>query len=534
MVHSDKTFTDHMAMGHKALSDGNAALAFQCWSGCFERIPADPVAYRQLAQSFRAIGHLTQSQRLIQAALTLRPGDRLLLSDLANLDIDQGKPEAAIKALVQLADASLASGQPGASLGFLSNALMALEYSSAANTDTRNRLSARWGALAATWVNDLAIHEKIPAWTPTQPPTHDRPLRIGFMSGDLCDHPVGFLLLPLLQHRSAHIWRPYIYDNGSRQDRTHQQLRSCVDDPNWRLVNPLNDADLIRQMLDDQLDILIDLSGHSGRSRLRIMAHRLAGTQLSWLGFSATTGLPTIDGVILDAYLAQDAAPQFGESILTIDPSRFCFRPPFAPPLAQPPCLTNGFVTFGCFNNSAKYNPSLLTLWARVLQQTPGSKLLLKWRTFADPDFCAQTLNTFASMGIDPARITLRGFSPHRQMLDEYNECDIALDTSPFNGGYTSLEALWMGLPLVTLSGDTPISRQSASFLNVLGRASWVAESPEAYVAIAESLAGNPDLLVQIRQQQRYQIMESALYDATAFTARFESLMRNLTARPTA
>lgn len=525
MVQSDKIFTDHLMLGQQALFQGNAAKAFECWSRCLDSIPSDPVYYRQLALSFRAIGHLTQSQLLLQTALMMRPNDWLLLSDLANLRLERGEPEAALEALLQLTNMSIALGEAEMALSFLSNALMSLEYSSEASADTRKCLADKWGELATAWVKGLVIDAKIPAWTPNR--QNNRLLRIGFISGDLCDHPVGFLLLPLLKNHSGQIFKPHIYDNGSRQDRTNHLLRACVDDQRWNVIDQVNDADLIRKILNDQLDILIDLSGHTGKSRLRIMAHRLAGSQLSWLGFSATTGLPTIDGVILDSYLEKDGVSEFSESVLKLDPSRFCFNPPFAPPLGEPPCLKNGFITFGCFNNSAKYNPSLFALWARILKQVPCSKLMLKWRTFADPVFCEQILKTFEKNGVERTRIVLKGFSPHRQMLDDYNACDVALDTFPFNGGYTTLEALWMGLPMVTLAGDTPISRQSASFLNVLNRTSWVAKSPDGYVAIAGKLAGKPDFLVQVRNQLRFQIMESALYDANAFAMRFESLINN-------
>lgn len=527
MVHAEQTFTDQLQLGHQALAQGNADLALQYWLLCEGCITRNMTAYRLLAQAFRMIGQLTRAKSLIEAALTIAPGDPLLISDLANILVDHGESAKAISLLSQLAKDCSTAGETEKSLAFLGNALMAMEYASEVHHVERTQATNRWGELAVEWAKSLIQQHGIPDW---HPPTGDKGLtRIGFLSGDLCDHPVGFLLLPLLQHRTAASWQPYVYDNGSRHDQTHRQLRASVPTDFWQEVSPLSDAELIQQILADQLDILIDLSGHSGKSRLRVMAHRLAGKQFSWLGFSGSTGLPTIDGVILDACLAQNAEAQFCEQILEINPSRFCFRPPFAPPLTEPPCLKNGFVTFGCFNNTAKFNPPLLESWAEILRQTPGSQLLLKWRTLADPIFCNETRQTFSNLGIEKDRIILRGFSPHRQMLDEYREVDIALDTFPFNGGFTSLEALWMGLPLVTLAGNTPIRRQSASFLKTLALDSWIAETPAAYIRIASDLARtcsqNPAILLEIRQQQRYRMMGSTLYNATGFASQFESLM---------
>lgn len=526
MVHSNAPFEKHYRLGCQALSAGDADSAFRHWHQCIPVLPAELGAYRRLAHAFKSIGQLTDAEALICKALQKSPADRLLASDLANIQLDRGEADNAIKSLLMLAKQAEKDQDLRQTRAFLSNALMALEYSPTATPQQKKTLALRWAQLAATEVQRLGSNPgtQLPDLSP-EPMATNRPLRIGFISGDLCDHPVGFFLLPLLQHRTTDLWTPFIYDNGSRQDRTHTQLRANVPQNQWHTIDQLNDAEARCTLLADQLDCLIDLSGHTGRSRLNIMANRLAKKQLSWLGFSGTTGLASIDGIILDSTLSADATDQFREPLLNLDPSRFCYRPAFAPAIPEPPSRTRGYVTFGSFNNTAKYNPAIIAAWAAILNRAHGSKLILKWRTFADTAFRNSILQQFAHHGIQPERIKLRGFSTHRKMLDEYNEIDIALDTFPFNGGLTSLEALWMGLPLVTLQGNTPISRQSASFLTALNKSTWIANSKESYIQIAAELAGNADLLTRTRQAQRFEIMRSPLYDAHAFCNNFENLV---------
>jgi predicted O-linked N-acetylglucosamine transferase (SPINDLY family) len=525
MVQAPTPFESNYFLGEQALAGGNASEACDYWLKCTGHLPKDLGAQRQLANAFRSIGQLTQAENLINTALNQAPGDLLLRADHANLLLDRGEALEAVRLWTQLAESASNLNDTPMALAFIGNALMGMEYT-CTPTAQKETIARQWATLATRWAQHLVTAEQIPTWCAKSDAT--APLRVGFLSGDLCDHPVGFLLLPLLQHRTPGLWLPYIYDNGSRVDQTHQQLQATIPTAQWRNISTLQDADAMRCILADQLDILIDLSGHTGRNRLRLMAHQLAGKQLSWLGFSGTTGLGTLDGIILDHTLAQDAKAQFCEPLLELNPSRFCFRPPFAPPLKPPPVQAKGYITFGSFNNTAKYNPELIRSWARILDEVPNSQLVLKWRTFADPEYCNTLWNDFARYDLDRSRIELRGFSTHRVMLDEYADIDIALDTFPFNGGYTSLEALWMGVPLVTLKGDTPISRQSASFLNILNNDNWIAHTTEQYVRIACQLANDLPQLITTRSQQRFQIMDSALYDAPSYAHQFERLLKTL------
>lgn len=521
MVHSALSYETHFRLGQQALAQGDAATAYTQWQQCCACLPNEKRAYRQLAHAFKSIGRLSDAERLIHTALGNNPGDPLLTNDIANIFLDRGESDRAISLFLQLAADAEHCQDLIHTLSFMSNALMAMEYSNQFTPKQKKLQAIHWGNLATKWASNLMSSIKLPELTPTT--SLQGPSRIGFLSGDLCDHPVGFLLLPLLQQLPSE--QTFIYDNGSRVDRTHSQLKNCAQPNHWHSIDQVSDLDTMRIILNDQLDYLIDLSGHTGGSRLRIMAHRLAKRQLSWLGFSGTTGLPSIDVVLMDQTLSEGVAGQFTEAILNLEPSRFCFRPPFAPQIHEPPSIKNGYITFGSFNNTAKYNPALLSTWAEILKKVKNSRLILKWRTFADDHYCRALFKQFEGLGISPERIELRGFSSHREMLDEYNDIDIALDTFPFTGGYTSLEALWMGVPLIALMGNTPIARQSASFLKALGHTEWVTDSHASYTNLAIAIGSTPATLREMRETLRYQIMNSELYDTGAFFRSFESTL---------
>ena len=518
-------FEDSYLLGQQALARGDACAAYQHWVSCISRV--NSVAYYSLlANAFRSIGALTESDQLIDLALKHTPGDLGLLSDKVNLILEQGESNAAAELYIKLAKQALEIGQDEQSLTILSNALIALEYSEKSTPESKKKLAAQWGEAATTWARNIVERERVPSHTHRK--DSGKPLRIGFISGDLCAHPVGFLMLPLLHEPEPVAWTPYIYDIGSREDATHRHLRRYVQNENWRLCFGLSDAAIMKLIISDQLDCLIDLSGHTARSKLRLMAHRLAKVQLSWLGFSGTTGLPTIDGIILDAVLSDETEAQFSEQIINLEPSRFCFSPPFSPRIQEPPCLKNGHITFGSFNNTSKYNGAMLKTWASIMLKVPHSRLILKWRTFDDMNFRKKIHDTFSSYGISNNRVLLRGFSTHRQMLDEYGEVDIALDTYPFNGGFTTLEALWMGLPVVTLAGTTPISRQSASFLTAINKTDWISHSHDVYAAIACNLANDMFALKKIRDTQRLKLMDNPMCDPKHLKRSFELLLASI------
>jgi predicted O-linked N-acetylglucosamine transferase (SPINDLY family) len=281
------------------------------------------------------------------------------------------------------------------------------------------------------------------------------PLRVGFVSSDFCDHPVGLLMLPLLLFLDRSRITPLFYSTGGRDDDTRAVLRRHSQ---WHDVAALDAAALTERLRADQLHIAIDLAGHTAGNRLPVFARRVAPLQISWLGYFATTGIPAMDSVLMDRWhVPPEHEDHFTEEVLRLPHSRWCYHPvAFAPEVSPPPCLATGTVTFGSFNNTAKYNDAVFAAWARILLAVPGSRLVLKSYTFDDAAQAERVRVAFEALGVVRDRLDLRPASFHRQLLEQYADIDIALDPFPFTGGYTSCEALWMGLPIVTLCGDGP------------------------------------------------------------------------------
>jgi protein O-GlcNAc transferase len=280
----------------------------------------------------------------------------------------------------------------------------------------------------------------------------------------------------------------------------------------------------------DGIDILVDLSGHTAWNRLPLFTHRAAPIQASWLGYPGTTGLASIDYLVMDEAAVPPGSEHWcSEAVVRLPFGRFCYAPPdYAPKVAPPPSASRSYTTFGSFNNLNKVGSEVVKLWAAVLAAAPRSRLLLKWKTLADPSTRQRFLDAFAAHEIGPERLELRGASPHPRMLAEYGDIDIALDPFPFCGGLTSCEALWMGVPVVTLPSERPASRQTLGFLTTLGLKELAASSETDYVRIAAELAADPARLTELRQSLRPAMAASPLTDGRQFTPTLEAAFRTM------
>lgn len=359
-------------------------------------------------------------------------------------------------------------------------------------------------------------------------PLADRPLRIGYVSADLCQHTVGLFVKGVLKAHDPSRVQVFAYSAGQVKDWVTDEVRAVA---TLRDVSVLDDAALAAQIRADGIDVLVDLSGHTAGSRLTAFAHRPAPVMVSWLGYFATTGLPTMDAVLLDEWHAPPSTEaQFVEPILRLPSGRFCYQPvPWAPAeVALPPVERNGYITFGCFNNTAKFNVGVFDAWAQVLQTVPDARLILKWRTFNDEAFRQQVTDAFVARGIPAERIELRGPSFHADLLKEYADIDIALDPFPFTGGLTSCEALWMGVPVITWPQSRVVSRQTWAFLNQIGLPELAAQDANDYVRIAAELANDRARLAHLRATLRDRMRASPLMDVAGFTRQLEDTLIDL------
>jgi predicted O-linked N-acetylglucosamine transferase (SPINDLY family) len=465
---------DQSNRGAELLGEGRLSEAIECFERSLAEHPDDVVARNNAANALQVAGRLDEALAHYRQALQrARPplSFRIASNYLTTLSYHPGISDAQLRAETQRIAAGFGSPRPMAPAG-----------------------------------------------------RADRPLRLGLVSADLCDHPVGFFLAPVLAALDRTKFDVRLYSTGGREDSTRQVLRALAA---WSDVAGDDHDQLLTLLRADGNDILIDLSGHSAGNRLPVFARRAALVQLSWLGYFATTGLPAMDGVILDPWHAPDGTEsQFTERLLRLPATRFCYAPAaFAPAPSPPPVLARGAVTFGSFNNTAKLNGQVVAAWARVLLAVAGSRLILRWATFADAAFAESIRRQFAAHGVAADRLILRGRIGHRQLLDAYAEIDIALDPFPFAGGHTSCEALWMGVPVVTLPGTRPVSRQTYCFLANIGLTELAATDEADYVAKAVRLAGDAPRLAELRQSLRSRMAASPLMDAAAFARAFEALL---------
>ena len=357
-----------------------------------------------------------------------------------------------------------------------------------------------------------------------------RRLRIGYVSGDFHrQHPVNIFMLPvLLRHDRAHV-EVFVYHTGAMHDAYTRQAKDSAE--HWLEAVKLDDAALQQAILADRIDLLIDLAGHTSTHRLGLFALRAAPVQATFLGYPHSTGLTAIDWLIGDSTVSPAAhADLFSEGIAQLPGSVFCWAPVDEYPLPAPRAVEAPLV-LGSFNNAMKLSPQTIALWARVLHALPGSHLLLKAPSLRDAAVQARFAALFSAQGIAVDRLQFRGPTGLAEMMQEYGDIDIALDPTPYNGGTTTLQALWMGVPVLALVGGNFVGRMGASFMRTLGRPEWVAEDEEAYVAAAVALAADCKALRGQRGALRSQMAASALCDIKTYVTEFEALLQTMWAR---
>jgi predicted O-linked N-acetylglucosamine transferase (SPINDLY family) len=387
-------------------------------------------------------------------------------------------------------------------------------------------------------------------YVPTAECSADAPLRVGLVSGNFHEHPVGYFLESLVQALSPHRAgaRPsvqlFAYDNRSDEDALTARLRP--DFTHWETIVGADDAWVARKIHSHGLHVLIDLDGYTDGNRLGVFAWRPAPLQLSWLGYWASTGLDAIDAVLADEVgLPPALEGQFSEAIGRMPHSRLCYSPPvtrspglaFAPtvpplPPASPlPALRSGYITFGCFQSPVKITNEALRTWGQVMQAVPGSRLRLVCRQSLNPTLAQAWALRLLAAGIAPGRVDLAPMESRRDYLASYADVDMVLDTFPATGGTTTCDALWSGVPTLTLAGHTLLARQGASLLCAAGLPGWVAVDQADFVRRAVAFAQDWPGLSTLRAGLREHVLTSPLMDATRFAVDWERALRDLWAR---
>jgi protein O-GlcNAc transferase len=529
-------------------------------------------AYASLAQTLVDLGETEEALRTYRQALDLAPHDAAIAGAFGKLLADLGRTEEA----VAVAAGTGAAGNEVRELSDLEEQLAKDRMAIAVNPGNavaHNNLAATLGTLGRLEEARAAYREALRlkpdyflAWsdlvfttsylgdlTPAEgfaearaygeavearitARSHhaniadpERRLKVGLVSNDLRSHPVGRFLETVLSEIDPARIELFAYSLAKSGDELTARLKQSV--PNWQDLPSATDDALEARILEDGIDILIDLAGHTAGNRLLLFARKPAPIAVTWLGYFATTGLKAIDYVFANRFVIPESEEnQWVERPWRLPETYLCFAPPkLAVPLAPPPARKNGYVTFGSANNLNKTSDRTVACWAGVLKAVPGSRLVLRSAKLTDTRVVQRTRDRFAAHGIDPARLQLdRAVSDYGRHLAAYNQIDIALDPFPYAGGTTSVEALWMGVPVLTLGGDRYVAHMGENILHHMDMPDWVAETTDDYVAKAARHAADLDGLTALRSNLRHRLAVSPLCDAPRFARHLEDAFRGM------
>jgi predicted O-linked N-acetylglucosamine transferase (SPINDLY family) len=492
-----------------------------------ERVDEAIASYREvtrlvpdLAEAHANLGSALRDKRQLDAAIAcyrraieLKPDFALAHSNLANVLAETGQFDEAVAAYRHAM-----SLKPDYAVAH-SNLALLLLYHPSYDAGMISEELGRWNQQHAEPLKKL-----IQPHTNNRDP--DRRLRIGYVSSDFRDHVIGRNLLPLLREHDHSQLEIFCYANVAHSDHLTRQFQRYADV--WRPIAGFSTNRIVDLIRRDQIDILVDLSLHTGNNHLLAFAHKPAPVQASFAGYPGSTGLDTIEYRLTDPHLEPpESSDHFHqEKPIRLPHTFWCYDPSSpAPVINPPPAQTNGHVTFGCLNNFLKVNQQVVQLWARVLRAVMGSRLILLC-----PEGSARQSITemFRKEGIQPDRIELIANQPRPQYLELYHRIDVGLDTFPYNGHTTSLDSNWMGVPVVTLVGQTIVGRAGLSQLTNLGLTALIAYSRERYVEIAARLAADLPRLAELRRTLRLRMQASPLMDAGRFARDIEAAYRQM------
>ena len=505
----------HSNLGLALMQRGDHDEAIAAQRQAVALVPDVADLHGNLGLALHAAGRLVEAAESHRRAASLAPTDAAAWANLAGVLLDLGRLDEARASFARALALKPDYPEVRSNLLLLANYDPTIDDAGLleAHREYDRRVTAPLRPAGLAHANDRAP---------------ERRLRIGYVSGDFRRHPVGYFFLPALGAHDPAAVEAFCYSGLVREDDLTREIRERAH--HWRPMVGVGDNELATQIRADGIDILVDLAGHTGGNRLPVFGRKPAPVQVAWLGYFNTTGVGAIDYALMDAATVPEGAERwFTERVVRLPEGRFCYAPPdYAPAVAPLPALSRGDVTFGSFNNISKVTPAVIQLWSAVLAAVPGSRLIVKWKVLADAAEGARLRQAFGAHAIAPERLELRGSTPHPQMLGEYGDVDIGLDPFPFCGGLTSCEALWMGVPIVTLAGSRPASRQTLGFLNQIGLGELAAADPQRYVALAAELAGDRERLAALRAGLRARMAASSLCDASGFARRLEDAYRTM------
>jgi protein O-GlcNAc transferase len=494
-----------------ALQDlGAPHFAVTCHRHAVLLAPAYDEAWGNLGNALRLLGRFAEAVHAFRLSLSLNPGSATLLNNLGNAVKDQGRLEDSIL---------LFSRAVAADPGFLqahSNLLFGLSFDPRCGPERYLAEARIYGGRVAARARPFADWPALSGGP--------KPLKVGFVSADLRNHPVAYFLESLLAKLDGTRIEATAYACLKGEDDCTVRLKSLF--KGWHSISGLSDQAAAAMIRDHGMHILVDLSGHTADNRLPLFAWKPAPVQVSWLGYFASTGVPGMDYLLADSQsVPQSRDGDFTETVWRLPGTRLCFTPPAADsalPVSALPALSRGYVTFGCFQALGKLNDRVLAVWGRIMAALPGARLRLQNKQITSSAERRALRSRLAAAGIAPERVTLAGAVSRHDYLAAHADIDIILDSFPYPGGTTTCEALWMGVPTLTLAGQNMLSRQGASLLGCVGLEDWVAQDEADYVGLAVDHASDLDRMAALRAALRSKALASPLFDAAGFARNLE------------
>ncbi|HEC05415.1 MAG TPA: tetratricopeptide repeat protein [Thiolapillus brandeum] len=500
----------HYYLATAYLESGRKGAATEHYRRTLESMPTHVGALNNLSTILTDNGRIKESLDLLEKALKIRPNTQQMMVNQARTLLHAGDAGGAAEMLEKAVRIC-----PGAA-DVRSKYLLCLNYLPDPDPERIYREHIKWEGMHVKKSRAYTFSDKAP--------DPGRRLNIGYVSPDLKRHPVSSFIEPLLELHDKSRFAVTCYADVVKPDETSRRLQALSD--NWRWTSRLTDDQLCEQIREDRIDILVDLAGHTANNRLGVFARKPAPLSVTYLGYPNTTGLAAVDYRFTDAVADPPGLTDcyYTEELVRLDRGFLCYKPPEdSPPVSRSVGETDS-VMFGSFNNLAKVTPAVIGAWARILSEVSGSRLLLKSRATSDPYVRGRISALFAAHGISSDRLIyqnhLARVSDH---LSAYAGMDIALDTFPYNGTTTTCEALWMGVPVISLCGEVHASRVGASLLGQVGLDRLVASDIDSYVGLAVALAGDKIGRQELRDNLRSAVRQSSLCDAGAFARKVEN-----------
>ena len=508
-------YTDALInLGNVHTEIGEFAAGMEAYDAALRTRPDSVVALNNAACLMRTLGHVDDAEDALRRALELDPDNAALHDTLGNVYKDAGDLDAAIASFRKSLELDPGSWATHSNLAYT---LGFREPEAAPILEECRRWNERFAAglprCARTYAGDR-----------TDQGEPDRRLKIGYVSPDFRDHCQSLFTIPLLSRHDHAAFEIFCYASIKRPDDVTRRIADYADV--WRDVRPLGDEALCRLIRDDGIDILVDLTMHMAGGRPQLFARKPAPIQIAWLAYPGTTGIGAMDYRLSDPRLDPEGFDaHYSERTLRLPDAYWCYDPlTHHPGVNELPALERGYVTLGCLNNPCKLTDHTLRLWAGVMRALPEARLVL----MSPPGRHRRQLSQrLAAYGIAEERVDFRPFQPRSEYLRSYHDIDLGLDTFPYNGHTTSLDSLWMGVPVISRVGRTSVGRGGLSQLFQMDLLELAAETDESFVAIAAALGKDLVRLAALRRQLRTRLERSALMDASRFARHVEDAYRN-------